>query len=288
VTGARRARAPETPGLDGTAPQQGRALGRAVLTAVVLLALVGLAYAAGRVALFAVVAAVALGGIVELLASRRAAGGRPVLPFALLCAAGVLVAGYAADPAWLVTALGATVAGALLLALRPGRGSSPATDAAWTVLGVAWIAGGGAAASRLAALEPGGKEVLVALVVVVAADDTAAFLFGARWGRHSLAPRISAAKSWEGAAAGAAAALAAGAAVGLPLDALTAAEGVGLGAVCAIAGPAGDLIESVVKRELGVKDFGALLPGHGGLLDRVDAMLVACPAVLLYLWALSS
>ena len=80
--------------------------------------------------------------------------------------------------------------------------------------------------------------------------------------------------------------LAAGAVAGALLRELTVAQGVGLGALCGVLGPLGDLVESLVKREIGVKDSGGLLPGHGGFLDRLDAMLFCAVPVLVYLRAL--
>jgi phosphatidate cytidylyltransferase len=127
--------------------------------------------------------------------------------------------------------------------------------------------------------------VLFLLLAIVWLGDTAAFYVGTSWGRHRLAPRVSPKKSWEGALAGFAVSLLATAAWSLwrlgRLDAVLLA----IGAATAVASQLGDLVESLIKRAVGVKDSGGLLPGHGGLYDRMDAMLFAAPALLLLLWA---
>ncbi len=114
--------------------------------------------------------------------------------------------------------------------------------------------------------------------------DTGAYYVGRRWGRHRLAPRVSPAKSWEGAAASVAVAVAVGALyLGRFIPAVPWWEAALLAAAVNAAGQVGDLAESAMKRGAGVKDSGALLPGHGGLLDRVDSTLFALPTVYVYL-----
>jgi phosphatidate cytidylyltransferase len=118
---------------------------------------------------------------------------------------------------------------------------------------------------------------LAALTVLFAvfAADTAAFTAGRLFGRHKLAPRTSPGKTWEGLAAGTLAA------VLVPFFALyeegflDVPESLALGAAIAVAAPIGDLFESALKRDAGVKDTGRLLLGHGGMLDRLDALLFA-------------
>lgn len=120
------------------------------------------------------------------------------------------------------------------------------------------------------------------LLVVVAAGDTGAFYVGTFWGRHKLAPAISPKKSIEGSIGG----LAANILIGLLFSRLCLPEvSVGscvlLSIVIGICGQAGDLFESEFKRAAGVKDSGTILPGHGGFLDRIDALLFAAPAAYL-------
>ena len=123
---------------------------------------------------------------------------------------------------------------------------------------------------------------LVVLMLAVGGMDTAAYAVGKAVGRHKLCPKISPGKTVEGAIGGllAAVALTAGLGhwLGLPL-----AHGLILGASIGVAGQAGDLFESLLKRRAGVKDSGSLLPGHGGVLDRFDSLLFAAPLAYFYL-----
>jgi phosphatidate cytidylyltransferase len=260
-----------------------------VLTAVTLLVVAVACYLGGPAWFFWLVAVVVSVALLELLDAARQSGRKVMIPFGGACGFALMAAAYwrPRDAELLVVVAGATVLGAFLLALRPGRGATPASDVAWTVLGVAWIAGGGAAAVSVLTLD-GGLNLLVAALAVIAVDDIAAYFVGVRFGKHRLVPSISPAKSWEGFAAGLVAALCTGGIFGALLDELNVLEGVAAAAIVGLLAPAGDLAESMAKRELGIKDSGRLLPGHGGFLDRIDAMLFCAPAVLLYLRAVVS
>ncbi len=120
-------------------------------------------------------------------------------------------------------------------------------------------------------------------------NDTGAYCTGSLIGRHKLFPRISPAKSWEGSIGGAVFVLAAAWAISHWLDGvmLTTLEWLGLGIVVVVFGTWGDLVESLFKRTLGIKDSGNILPGHGGMLDRFDSALLAIPAAVVYLYTLS-
>jgi phosphatidate cytidylyltransferase len=137
--------------------------------------------------------------------------------------------------------------------------------------------------------EPNGPSLVVFLLCVVWAGDTAALYIGRAWGRHKLAPALSPNKTWEGAIGSLGGSLlVAGGLLGLGAF-LQARDSVrlsypddiwywlALAVLVNIAGQVGDLVESALKRSAGVKDSGTLLPGHGGMLDRIDALLLAAP-----------
>ena len=139
--------------------------------------------------------------------------------------------------------------------------------------------------------EGNGPSLLLFLFCVVWCGDVAAFYVGRRFGKHKLAPRISPGKTWEGSAASLAAGLLVAAGLcflGRELEshlifsvnyAGTIAHWLGLAVLVNIAAQVGDLVESAIKRGSGVKDSGAMLPGHGGILDRIDALLLAAPVL---------
>jgi phosphatidate cytidylyltransferase len=123
---------------------------------------------------------------------------------------------------------------------------------------------------------PAGLRNLLYLAAIVWAGDIGAYLAGRLIGGPRLAPRISPGKTWSGAAGGTLAAVLAGAAAGFEHPANAAA----LALVLSVIAQAGDLLESAVKRYFGAKDSGRIIPGHGGLLDRLDGVLTAAPAAL--------
>ena len=128
-----------------------------------------------------------------------------------------------------------------------------------------------------------GLRLVALALLAVFAGDTAAYLAGSVVGRHPFFPRISPRKTVEGAVAAAAASVLLAALAGPALVGIGAGAGVGLGALVTVAAQAGDLAESVLKRRAGVKDSSALIPGHGGLLDRIDSLVLVGPVVYCYL-----
>ena len=129
----------------------------------------------------------------------------------------------------------------------------------------------------------------LSIFVFLWVNDTGAYCVGSLLGRHKLFPRISPGKSWEGSIGGAVFVLAAAYAISYFLDGimLTTVEWLGLGLVVVVFGTWGDLVESLFKRSLGIKDSGNILPGHGGMLDRFDSSLLAIPSAVVYLYTLS-
>lgn len=149
--------------------------------------------------------------------------------------------------------------------------------------GIPYFAAPIAAAHQLQAADPWLVCLLFAIVWV---GDTGAYYVGRRFGRHKMAPMVSPNKTWEGAAAGFVASLiAAGIWSYYRLDRIDPGL-LGVAALTAMAAQVGDLMESLIKRGAGVKDSGHVLPGHGGVLDRMDALLFAAPVMLLGFWLL--
>ena len=137
-------------------------------------------------------------------------------------------------------------------------------------------------AVRLDAFKLNGPRLLLFALVVTWAADTVAYFAGRAFGKHPLAPHISPKKTWEGSIAGVAGSLIVGYVfhywLTIPVPHLLAMAFVGN-----VAGQMGDLLESACKRSAGVKDSGGLLPGHGGILDRIDALILCIPAIWYYL-----
>ncbi len=124
-----------------------------------------------------------------------------------------------------------------------------------------------------------GRQAIFWLFAVVWATDIGAYFAGRGIGGPKLAPRISPGKTWAGLLGGMVCAALVGAATALLLDLSRAAPLIVISALLALVAQAGDLLESMVKRRFGVKDSGHLIPGHGGVLDRLDGLLTAAPAV---------
>jgi phosphatidate cytidylyltransferase len=143
-----------------------------------------------------------------------------------------------------------------------------------------------AASAVLMAASDDGPDRVVVFILAVVLSDTGGFAAGVRFGKHPLAPSVSPKKSWEG-LAGSVVAATVGSAVAVPL--LLGAQwwqGVLVGLVAVATATAGDLAESLLKRDLGVKDMGRLLPEHGGIMDRLDSLLPTAPVMALVLAAI--
>lgn len=134
----------------------------------------------------------------------------------------------------------------------------------------------------LARVEPGAWLLLYVLLLTWA-TDTFAYLVGKSLGRHKMAPVLSPGKTWEGCIGGFLGAMAIAALVGIAWLRLPTGFALAAGALVGLAAQLGDLCKSAFKRELGIKDFGALLPGHGGILDRFDSLLFTA-TVVYFLW----
>ncbi|MBM3287783.1 MAG: hypothetical protein FJY88_10605 [Candidatus Eisenbacteria bacterium] len=254
-----------------------------LLAAAVLLPLVVAAIALGRATLLILLAGIALVGSGELASLLRRLGvnvRRPVIAgcagLFLLSRGGVLPIGDSAA-LLLVTLI------AILGQLPRGGGmllGFPAALAGGVYLG--FLPSYALALSTLG--EPGGFTpwpVYYGLALVLGCD-TGAYGAGKLLGRHSLWRRVSPRKTWEGAVGGLLASVALGWALRGWAPWLSAAEGLAAGFLAGTLGQLGDLAESMMKRDSGQKDSGGLIPGHGGVLDRIDSLLLALP--VLYYW----
>ncbi|HXU32284.1 MAG TPA: phosphatidate cytidylyltransferase [Thermoanaerobaculia bacterium] len=179
----------------------------------------------------------------------------------------------------LAALLGIVLPTALLAARIPLAETLPAL--AIVGFGTVYLALPAVAFARIQGTDPWLTFLLVAIIWL---GDTGAFYIGSRWGKHKLAPTISPKKSWEGAIAGFVTSLIATGVWSFCQHGTIDLRILALGAITAVAGQVGDLVESMFKREAKVKDSGNLLPGHGGLLDRMDSALFAAPALLICAW----
>jgi phosphatidate cytidylyltransferase len=195
---------------------------------------------------------------------------RPVVLAGYLGAIGTLLGAELGGASWALAGLFATLAFAFV-----AKGAASAASVGVTLLGVVWIAVGLAHALLLRDVDEHGVLAIYTVILAVWAGDAGAYFIGLLFGRHKLAPTVSPGKTWEGLAAGTVATIGVTFIALYKQDFLTIPESLALGAVIAVAAPLGDLFESAIKRDVGVKDSGRLLGGHGGVLDRIDALLFA-------------
>jgi phosphatidate cytidylyltransferase len=179
---------------------------------------------------------------------------------------------------WMVGGVLTTLALAFMLKGISAARQAPTASISATVLGAVWVGCGLAFTLLLRDLPDHGRLAALTVVLAVWAGDTLAYIGGRLLGRHKMAPNTSPGKTWEGFVFGTIATVFVTFVAFYKANYLTIGESVGLGFVLAVAAPLGDLFESMLKRDAGVKDAGSLLGGHGGMLDRLDALLFAAPA----------
>ena len=198
-----------------------------------------------------------------------------------------LVGAQLGGTTWVLAGILSTVVAALLVFFVSSARQNAVGGFAVTLLGVAWVGGGLSYLMLVRDVPDDGRLLIFTVLLTVFADDTAAFFVGRTIGRHRLAPAISPGKSVEGFIGGTIAGVAVTFFALYEQDVVSTGESLILGLVIAVAATLGDLFESAVKRDLGVKDSGTLLGGHGGVLDRVDSLLWAGPAAYVALLALT-
>ncbi|CAN5751025.1 phosphatidate cytidylyltransferase [soil metagenome] len=215
----------------------------------------------------------------ELFDSLRRGGHQPAVLLGLVASVSLVGAAYWKGEVALPLVMGLTVVFALLWYLLGVTRAAPMVNLALSIFGVAYIGLLGSFAALILTF-PNGTGILAGVVLVVAINDAGALFAGRRFGRRLLAPDISPGKTVEGVVGGGLAGIVVAwlvlGIIGLaPWDSGSA---LALGLVVAVMAPLGDLCESMIKRDLGVKDMGNVLPGHGGLLDRFDSLLFVLPA----------
>lgn len=263
----------------------GRDLPAAVTVGVVLLGLVGASLFIRKEA-FAAFAVIAVAAAMWELAqafSRRSVH-LPLVPL-IVGSAGILVSAYVAGTEALFVAFLLTVGGAVVWRVLDGNGEAALRDASAATFAAAYLPFLAGFVMLLLA-EPDGPARVALFVLLAVACDTGGYVVGSLLGRHPLAPSVSPKKSWEGLLGS----LVLTSVVGV-VGVQTVFQGeplVGalLGAGVVASATLGDLAESMIKRDLELKDMGRLLPGHGGVLDRLDSLLLTAPTVWVLLTVL--
>jgi phosphatidate cytidylyltransferase len=197
-------------------------------------------------------------------------------------AAGMQVSAYTSGPEALLVAFVLTVAAVVVWRVLDGPGPEALRDSAAAVFAATYVP---FLAGFVVMLldQPNGELRVVLFILLAVANDTGGYIAGVIFGRHPLAPTVSPKKSWEGLAGSLLLCIIVGVSGAvLVLDA-NPVLGVALGILTAVTATVGDLAESLLKRDLELKDMGSLLPGHGGVLDRIDSLVVTAPFVYLVL-----
>ena len=162
------------------------------------------------------------------------------------------------------------------------RSENPFRAAAWSAMSVLYL--GLPLVCLLWLYAAAGKFVVLTMFILIWLNDTGAYCTGSLFGKHKMFPRLSPKKSWEGFAGGLLFCLAASVvAWKCGIYDFSLIEWLGLGVVACVFSTWGDLFESLLKRNAGVKDSGKIIPGHGGILDRIDSLLFVAPAIMLYI-----
>jgi phosphatidate cytidylyltransferase len=206
---------------------------------------------------------------------------RPLSPLAPAGYAGgmlALVGAQLGDIRWMIGGALTTLALAFVLKGISATRQAATVSISATVLGAIWIGCGLTFTLLVRDLPEHGRLAAFTVLLAVWAGDTFAYFGGRLLGRHRMAPTTSPGKTWEGFFIGTAATIFVAFVALYKQDFLSIAESLVLGAVLAVTAPLGDLFESMLKRDMQVKDTGRLLGGHGGMLDRIDALLFAAPA----------
>jgi phosphatidate cytidylyltransferase len=234
-----------------------------------------------KAAFLAVIAIAAVLALRELGTALKERGiALPLIP-ASVGGLGILAAAYFSGEGAVAAVLALTAVAIMVWRLADGA-EGYLRDVTAGVFAVVYVPFLAAFAALLTAQDHGAQRVILFLILVVC-NDTGGYASGVLFGRHPMAPKISPKKSWEGLTGSIVLAAAAGA-VGIDLMLHGKPwQGAVLGVAVVATATLGDLCESMIKRDLGIKDMGNLLPGHGGIMDRLDSLLPTAPVVYLLL-----
>jgi phosphatidate cytidylyltransferase len=259
--------------------EAGRNLPLAIVTAVLLAGTLLTTLVLSRPAFVGFLLVIVVLALLELLAVLRARATRPAEPVVLVMAAVLVLGAYLEGPSALSFGLLLTILAAFAWYLVDRQRTEVTRNVAATVLATVYVPFMAAHLALVLRQADHYVGAIIAYALLTVVYDTFAYATGVLVGRHPLAPAVSPHKSWEGAAGATAACLLAGAFLLPRWEPWSLASGLTLAAVTCVVAPLGDLSESMLKRDLAVKDMGSLLPGHGGILDRIDALLFMAPAL---------
>lgn len=271
---------PRSPGSRPPARGAGRDLQTATIVGVGMVLALCVAYALGSAALMLLSTVIVTAAALELFNLIQHRGFRPATLLGVCATVAVMLAAYWRGEVAVPLILALVFVTSMLWYMLGVVDARPVVNVGLTVMTFLWVGVFGSYASLLLRGHHG-KQLLLLPVLVTVAADTAAFFAGSSIGNRPLAPAISPGKTWEGVIAGGFGAIVLSFILSrLPFLSKTwsGRHALLLGLVVAVVAPIGDLCESMVKRDLDLKDSGSVLPGHGGLLDRFDALLFVLPA----------
>ena len=262
---------------DAINKRAGRKLLPSILVSLTLLTLIFGSIYLEPLLFLALICVVIMLGVRELAHAYRTGGielpDLPIMAAALI----ILLASWFGDTEGLAVSTGLVIPVLMFLLLLISQKDfiKRSTSAVFAVFYLAVLGG---FILLLANNDDGGKRIL-ALVILIACNDTFAYFAGVLFGKHKMAPTISPKKSWEGLVGGLIASLIGGALIFHNSFGVGWYVGAAVGAMTVVTATCGDLIESAIKRDLAIKDMSNLLPGHGGIMDRLDSALFTAPAV---------
>jgi phosphatidate cytidylyltransferase len=275
----RRVRPPKPPKEPGTG-QEPDLLVR-ILTGVAILIIAGIAFSRGTGGTAVLATIIVTACAFEVFTVLRRAGYLPAIPIGLLATVSIMAGAYYKGERAIPLVMALTLITTMLWYLFEVVRARPTLNVMLTMGAFMWIGGLGSFACLLLVGAPHhhGLGLLIGAVLCTVGFDIGSYAAGRTLGEHPLMPEISPNKTWEGVAGGLTGSLVVALVIVAQIEPWSVKHALLLGLVVAIVSPLGDLCESMIKRDLGIKDMGTFLPGHGGVLDRFDGMLFVLPAV---------